>query len=144
MTFSGSTMNPGNYMPAQINPNAAPLVRAMGSEDAEEVREVNTHYTYYKMKNKYGREVGVPPHLVAKKLAKGYTYVSTDPVTDNPADRTPSPEPMGDPAHAMAKVAQAMEKNLNVQNEILEEVVEIKRRGRPKKEVEEIDAKKAL
>lgn len=90
-----------------MNLNNSPLVRGMGSQDAEAVREVNFSNAYYKMLNKYGREVPVAVELEADKLKRGYIHTDKKVYSDDMSKRVHAPLPVT-PMEVMAKLAEKM------------------------------------
>lgn len=90
-----------------MNLNNSPLVRGMGSQDAEAVREVNFSNAYYKMLNKYGREVPVAVELEADKLKRGYVHTDKKVYSDDMSKRVHAPLPVT-PMEVMAKLAEKM------------------------------------
>jgi hypothetical protein len=116
-----------------MNLNNDPLVRSLGSQDAELVKEVNKSNQYEWMKNKYGVLVPIALHLVNDKLQKG--FIRTDGVvhTDDLSERVKAPIQETNPATAMAKIAEQMAESSKVQAEVVKELV----RGRRKKVADE-------
>lgn len=90
-----------------MNLNNSPLVRGMGSQDAEAVREVNFSNAYYKMLNKYGREVPVAVELESDKLKRGYVHTDRKVYSDDMSKRVHAPLPVT-PMEVMAKLAEKM------------------------------------
>lgn len=97
-----------------------PLVRGIGSEDAELVNENNFHSEYYWMVNKYGRKVPVGLTRESSVLAKGYRHTDHKIYKDDRSQRVVAP-PKEDPMVTMAKVAEKLvEKSEKEEKEIVE------------------------
>jgi hypothetical protein len=112
--------------------NQTPLVRGLGSEDADKVKEVNFSNSYYKMVNKYGREVCISTELEADKLKRGFIHTDRKVYSDDLSQRVRAPLPVT-PMEAVAKMAEQMAESSEITTQVLEEVTGIKR-GRKKKE----------
>lgn len=101
-----------------MNLNNSPLVRGLGSQDAELVREVNHGNRYYKMLNKYGREVHINVELEADKLRRGFVHTDRQVYSDDMSTRVKAAVPVT-PMEVMAKLAEKMVESNNANKEAL-------------------------
>lgn len=110
-----------------------PIVRSLGSEDADKTKEVNYTNKFYWMLNKHGRRVPVPVSQEKNVLSRGFTHVDRVVQSDDPAKRVEAPAVLT-PMEAVAKMAEKMQESSEVTAQVLEEVSGIKRKkGRPAK-----------
>lgn len=118
-----------------MNLNNTPLVRSLGSQDADAVREVNSSNQYYWMLNKYGRKVPVAIHIESDCLRRGFIHTDRIVYSDDLSKRVVAPPPVT-PMEVMAKLAEKMVESNETTKEALAAVVDEapkKRAGRPKK-----------
>lgn len=104
-----------------------PMIQAMGSQDAERVKEVNQYSRYEWMLNKWGRKVPVALHLIQEKLGKGYVRTDGKVYEDDPATRVKAPVVEVSPAVAIAKLAEQMVKQGEIQTEAVKEIAKKRR-----------------
>lgn len=112
-----------------------PQLKGFG-DNADQIRDNNFSLQYYLMKNKYGREVYIAPHLVQEKLKMGFTHTDSVLYTGDMSKRVHAPEKQ-DPAVMMAKAMEKLVESNEDTKALVAEVAEVKRRGRPAKKVEE-------
>lgn len=120
-----------------MNLNNEPLVRRLGSEDADITREVNNSNEYEIMKNKYGVEVPIALHLINDKLKRG--FIRTDGIVrrDNLTDRVRPVQVESNPAKAMAMMAEQMAEASKIQTEAIKEIAKTRRTKSVNTKVEE-------
>jgi 23S rRNA maturation mini-RNase III len=107
--------------------NNEPLVRSLGSQDANGTKEVNISHEYEWMKNRHGLVVPIALHLVNDKLRRG--FIRTDGIThkDNPADQVVAEIVESNPAKAMAMIAEQMAEASKLQTEAIKEIAKKRR-----------------
>lgn len=101
-------------------------------ENADTIRDNNFSLQYYLMKNKYGREVYIAPHLVVEKLKMGFTHTDSILYTGDMSKQVQAPEKQ-DPALMMAKAMEKLVESNEDTKKLVEEVTEVKRRRRTTK-----------
>lgn len=126
-----STINPNNHM----NYNNEPLVRALGSQDANATKEVNNSKEYEWLKNRHGILVPIALHLIDDKLRRGFIRTDGKVYTDNPADQVQPPMSDISPAEAMTKLAEKLVEATATQTEVVKKLV----RGRRKAKSTEVN-----
>lgn len=119
-----------------------PIVRSLGSEDADKTKEVNYTNKFYWMINKHGRRVPVPVNQEKNVLSRGFTHVDKVVQSDDPAKRVESPAVLT-PMEAVAKMAEKMQESSEVTAQVLEEVSGVKRKKAKGKKDVVVDEEKA-
>ena len=127
------TINQSNHMDL----NNEPLVRGLGSQDAQGTKENNNYKEYEIMKNKYGREVPIALNLIQDKLSQGFIRTDGKVHLDNPADRVHAPVVESNPAKAMAMMAEQMAEASKLQTEAIKEIAKKRRNTGARKSKEE-------
>lgn len=104
--------------------NNMPLVRGLGSEDADLIREVNFSNQYYKMLNRYGREVCISIDLVNDKLKRGFVHTDGKIYSDDMSKQHRAPAPIS-PIEAVAKMAEKMAESTEAMKEMVADKMEL-------------------
>lgn len=82
-------------------------------EDATLVKK-NTTNEYYWMINSKGRRVPVPKYNLGNVLAAGYAHTDQIVYSDDPADRTPPPQPAQSATEVLAQFTKTMMEQNNL------------------------------
>jgi hypothetical protein len=98
--------------------NSLPLVRSLGSEDADKVKEVNFSNKYYWMLNKANRKVPVAVNLETSCLKRGFVHTDRVVYSDDLEKRVHAPAPVT-PMEAVAKMAEKMAENTEAMKDII-------------------------
>ena len=122
-----------------------PLVTSSGSDDTIKIKNHNDSTEFFWMLNAKGVKVPVPRTIVADALKRGYSHTDKQVYSDDLSKDVHNKEvqPPIDPVERMAEAVTKLAETQEATTEILEEVTQVKRKGRPRKlvaEQEEVSA----